>query len=142
MRLGSFGVSIKHQRFVSVTQCRQIIIAFPPIGTHNSTFRHILLHEFCEFLGSTIRNEAQSQSAGVNYPLLLLAVGGGLSSAHLNGSNDRCFVMNTASFAFCTPTHKRFIHLNWVLIADSVALRSHQTGAEFVEQLKRRFVAR
>jgi hypothetical protein len=142
MSLGSFGVSIKHQRFVRVTQYRQIIIAFPAVGTHNCTFRNVLLHELCEFLGSTVWNEAQSQSAGVNYPLLLLAVGGGLSGAHLNGPDDRCFVVNTASFAFCTPTHKRFIHLNRVLIADSVALRSHQTGAEFVEQLKRRFVAR
>ena len=37
---------------------------------HNSTIRHILLHELCEFLGSSIWNDAQSQSAGVNYPLL------------------------------------------------------------------------
>src|SRR5580693_5371541 len=125
MSLGSFGVSIKHQWFVCVAQHLQIIIAFPAVGTHNSTFRHILLHELCEFLGSAVRNEAQSQSAGVNYPLLLLALGRGLSRTHLNGSNDRCFVVITASFAFCPPNHNRFIHLNRMLIADSGALPSH-----------------
>src|SRR5271167_3978825 len=142
MSLGSFGVSVKHQWVVRVAQHLQIIIAFPAVGTHNSTFRHILLHELCEFLGSTVWNKAQSQSARVNYPLLLLALGGGPSRTHLNGSNDRCFVVITASFAFCPPTYKRFIHFNRMLIANSVALRSHQTGAELVEQLKRRFVAR
>ena len=142
MSLGSFGVSIKHQWFVRVAQHLQIIIGFPAVGTHNSTFRHILLHELCEFLGSPVWNEAQPQSAGINYPLLFLALGGGRSRPHLNGSNDRCFVVITASFAFCPPTHKRFVHFNRMLIAYSVALRSHQTGAELVEQLKRRFVAR
>jgi hypothetical protein len=129
MSLGSFGVSIKHQWFVRVAQHLQIIIGFPAVGTHNSTFRHILLHELCEFLGSTVWNEAQPQSAGINYPLLFLAPGGGRSRPHLNGSNDRCFMVITASFAFCPPTHKRFIHFNLMLIADSVALRSHQSSA-------------
>jgi hypothetical protein len=37
---------------------------------------------------------------------------------------DRCFMVITASFAFCPPTYKRFIHFNRMLIADSVALRA------------------
>src|ERR1700674_5308397 len=101
MSLGSFGVSIKHQGFVRITQCRQVIIARPAIGTHNGRFRHILLHELREFLVSAVWNEAQPQSPSVHYPLLPLAVGGGLSGAYLNGPNDRCFVVNAASLAFC-----------------------------------------
>src|ERR1700730_2358445 len=107
MSFGSFGVS-KYQWFVRVAQHLQIIIRFPAVGTHNSTFRSLCGHERCTFLGSTVLNEAQSQSARVNYPLLLLALGGGPSGTHLNGSNDRCFVVIPASFAFCPPTHQRF----------------------------------
>ena len=129
MSLGSFRVSIKHQWFVRVAQISQIIIGFPAVGTHNSTFRHIFLHELREFLGSPVWNEPQPQSASINYPLLFLAFGSGWSRTHFNGSNDRCFVVITSSFAFCPPTHKRFIHFNRILTANSVALRSHQTGA-------------
>ena len=142
MSFGSFGISIDYQRFVRITLCRQIIIALPAVGTHGRTFHHILVNELCEFFGAAVRDEAQSKSARVRYVLLLLSVNGRPPSTHLNGSNNRCFVVNTASFTFCTPAHERLIYFNRNLIANSVALRSHQTGAEFVEQLKRRFVAR
>jgi hypothetical protein len=89
MSLGSFGVSIKHQGFVRVAQHLQIIIGFPTVGTH-----------LCEFLGSAVWNEAQSQSAGVNYPLLFLALGGGRSRTQR--ASGRCGKLLKV-MAFGTP---------------------------------------
>ena len=72
---------------------------------------------------------------------MLLAFGARRPGAYLDGSNDRRLVVDPTPLALCTATHKRFIHFDRMLITDSVALRSHQAGAELVKHLERRLVA-
>src|ERR1035438_7764487 len=54
-------------------------------------------------------------------------------SVHIVGLPDsaaaRAFAFDEPPFTFCTPAHERFIHLNWVLIANRITLRTHKTGA-------------
>ena len=140
--IGSFGVAVKHQGFVRVAQFRQIIVAPPSIGAHNSSLGDILLHEFREFLGSTTRHEAQAQSAGIDNSLVLLAFLDGHPRAYLDGPNDRRLMVDATPLAFCTTAHKRLIDFDWMLGSDRVALRPHHTGTQLVEHLKRRLVAR
>ena len=139
--IGSFGVSIKHQGFVRVAQFRQFIVALPAISKHNSPFRHIFLHELREFLGPTAWHEAQPQSACVDLSPVLHAFGAGRPGAYFDGPNDRRLVVDTTPLTLGTATNKRFIHFDRILISDSVALRSHQAGAELVKHLKRRLIA-
>jgi len=139
--ISSFRVPIKHQRFVLVAQLRQVIIGCPPICTHNGSFHHIFLHEFCEFFGSTTWHETQSQSTGINSPFVLLFLGIWRPGAYFDSSNDRCFVVNTASFAPCTATDKSLIHFNRVLASNSITLWSHHAGTKLVKHLERCLIA-
>jgi hypothetical protein len=70
---------------------------------------------------------------------VLLRVFGGsfvsiLAQAHLHGTHDDGFVVDAADEAF--------VHFNGVLAAKSFAIWPHQSGPEFVEDLKRGFVTR
>src|ERR1035437_342404 len=140
--IGSLGIAIEHQEFVRVALPRQIIVAPPTIGAHDSALCHILLHELRKYLGVAVWHDTQSQSTRVIRSLALSAIGVDRPLAYLNGPNDRRLMVNAASFALGTAAHKRLIHFDRILGSDSVALRSHHARAQLVEHLECRLVAR
>src|ERR1035437_3529541 len=63
--IGSLGVAIEHQEFVRVALPRQIIVAPPTIGAHDSALCHILLHKLRKYLGVAVWHDTQPQSTRV-----------------------------------------------------------------------------
>ncbi len=139
--IGSFGIPIKYQRFVLVSQLRQVIISCPSICTHNGSLCHTFLHKSREFVGSTTWHETQSQPASINCSFVLFVLGIWRPGAHFDGSNDRRFVVDTAPFTSRAAAYKSLIHFNRVLVSNSISLWSHHAGTELVKHLECRLIA-
>ena len=60
--------------------------------------------------------------------------------ADLDGSNDGCHVVVTASLAAGPASDKAFINFDGVLAANAIAFRSNHTRAELVKDLEGRFI--
>lgn len=141
VRIGFLTITIKHHRIVRVTQDTQLIVTLPAIGAYHGTLRDILLHEFRESISTAIWYKAQSQSACVNGSLGLAAISANRSWADFDSSGDRSFMVDTTPLALCASTNKCLIYFDGELGPNSITLRSHHAGAEFVENLKRCLVA-
>src|SRR5665811_656930 len=99
------------------SQVGQPVIALPPVTSHCRTFGDAFDDKRGQVLGGATIDHAEPQPPSINQLLerrpvrmrlsmFSSALFSVLPSADLNGTDDRCHVMNTATLAACATTDK------------------------------------
>ncbi len=140
VRFGLVGVAAKRQHVVAESVCGKSRIASPSVSSHDGADRNILFDKATEGLRAPVGHDAKPQPPRIDAARVFLAVI--RSRPNLNSADNDRFVMHSATFAARLAANQAFVNFDRMLAADGVTLRANHTGAQFVENLKRRFIAR
>jgi hypothetical protein len=131
-------VATKRQNIVTVSHFGKSGITGPSVSAHDSASCHVLFDEVGKHFGAPVRNDTKPQPPRINAAPVLLAVI--LARADLNGANDESLMMNAAPFTARLAANEAFVDLDGMLPADCVSFGPDHAGAQFVQNLKCRFV--
>jgi len=90
------------------------------------------LHKLRDRRAATIRDETQVESPSVQGFISLLSIGAQRPRPYFDGCDNRDFMIDTLSLTLGTAAYKRFIHLNWLIGANQISIKTHQAGTQLV----------
>src|SRR6516162_6006781 len=119
-------------------------VAAPVVGDERRARHNGTLDEAAERLRASVWHDGESNTPGIATTLPLVELGTRLALANLHSTDDKNLIVDATAFAARSATDPGFIDFNVFAgpAADPVLIRSHHPRAEFVEDLKRRLIAR
>src|ERR1700751_168779 len=119
-------------------------VAAPVVGDERRARHNGTLDEAAERLRASVWHDGESNTPGIATTLPLVELGTRLALANHHSTDDKNLIVDATAFAARSAPDPGFTDCNVLAgpAADPVLIRSHHPRAEFVEDLKRRLIAR
>ena len=140
---GNFGIAAFGDRMVVVAPLPQAGIAAPIVGDDQRTRHDGVVDEAAQGNGAAVGDDGQSHATSVAtvFPLVLRRAR--LAMTNFDSGGHQCFVVDAPALAARPSPDPRFIDLDMLIrpSPDTVLVRPHHAGAQFVQDAEGGFVS-
>src|SRR5208337_2709488 len=132
-------IAAEHQRLMAVPHLGKPLVPDPSICANGGAKRNIIFNEVHKLFGASIWHDAKPQAPGIDTARARLTVV--LTRPDFDSADYGGLVMHATPFSARLTADVTFVYFNRVVAPDGVTLWANHASAEFMEDLKGRFIA-
>ncbi len=128
---------------ISGSPLTQADVAAPIVGDDQRGWHDGVLDKAAQGIGAAVGDDGQSHTTGIATVPALVLRRPRLAMANLDSGGHQCFVVDASAIAARPSTDPGLIDLDMLFrpTTDTILVRPHHAGAQFVKDAKRSFVS-